>query len=61
MCLHIFKGKRVGILPILDEELIVPQGSDKGFLSKLDASQVIYFTMHNIPRFLLFHFFSGKN
>ena len=31
--------RHVGILPLLDEELIVPRGSDKKFLSKLAKSQ----------------------
>eukprot|EP00949_MAST-11_sp_MAST-11-sp1_P000183 g183.t1 len=33
--IELLTKKREGILPILDEELRVPNGSDKGFLSKL--------------------------
>lgn len=33
--IELITARRVGILPSLDEELIVPGGSDKGFLDKL--------------------------
>eukprot|EP00039_Didymoeca_costata_P010685 m.144552 g.144552 ORF g.144552 m.144552 type:complete len:1420 (-) comp14925_c0_seq1:86-4345(-) len=37
--IDLITGSRIGILPILDEELIVPGGSDAGFLEKLMEHQ----------------------
>eukprot|EP00944_MAST-04C_sp_MAST-4C-sp1_P008607 g8607.t1 len=38
--IDLITAKRSGILPILDEELKVPKGSDKGFLRKLEDKQL---------------------
>ena len=49
--------KRTGILPILDEELKVPNGSDKGFLRKLEDKQMtspIFICANNIVPLLGF-------
>ena len=37
--IELITGKRIGVLSILDEELIVPGGSDGGFLEKLGEEQ----------------------
>jgi ABC-type oligopeptide transport system ATPase subunit len=36
--LELIQKKPTGIIPILDEELVVPRGSDKGFLEKLEKA-----------------------
>ena len=38
--IELITGKRIGVLSILDEELIIPGGSDAGFLGKLGEEQV---------------------
>ena len=38
--IELITGPRIGIMSILDEELIVPGGSDAGFLEKLGDNQV---------------------
>ena len=62
--------KTVGILPILDEELKVPQGSDKGFLRKLGdfqkKSDIFQFTRKDPMNFLVKHYageveYDGRN
>jgi myosin heavy subunit len=37
--IDLITAKTIGVLPLLDEELKVPKGSDKGFLSKLAEKQ----------------------
>ena len=37
--IELITGKRIGVLSILDEELIVPGGSDAGFMAKLKEEQ----------------------
>lgn len=39
ICLDLIEAKPDGILCVLDEELVVPKGSDKGFLRKLHERQ----------------------
>lgn len=38
--IELITGARIGIMSILDEEIIVPGGSDAGFLEKLGENQV---------------------
>jgi len=61
--IELITNKPDGILPLLDEELVVPQGSDKTFVSKLHQAQKsnpVYKTVLKNPDHFIVKHYAGE-